>query len=358
MLTGNSYWIAQRNDRGEVTALHWTDPRACRVREINIQGQVFSEIFYEIGDNPVFKMDGAFGRNSLVVPARDVFHVKLATPRHPLIGETWLASLPVELAQNAAINSSLTQASQNMRPAGVIHTDMNMSPAQVQDLRRLWAEHSANMNSGGVPILTHGLKFQPLTMSASDQQVIDQKKLNDRMVAAVFGVPAILLGMSDTASQKSAEAVMAEWLAAGLGWLINHIEVALDGFMSLNADSIGKGREYTEYDTEALLRSAFKEKIEGLARGVQSGVFAPDEARFKMGYGAVPGGFGKMPRVQQQMVPLDFEPPEPAPVAAAQPVAANDDAEPAEPVDELDEDEKTVLALHHLNREIAHVRAT
>ena len=46
----------------------------------------------------------------------------------------------------------------------------------------------------------------------------------------------------------------------------------------------------------------------------------------------VPGGFGEMPRVQQQMVPLDFEPPEPAPPAAAQPVAANDDGEPAEPV--------------------------
>ena len=38
LLNGNSYWIAQRNDRAEVTALHWTDPRACRVREVGGAG--------------------------------------------------------------------------------------------------------------------------------------------------------------------------------------------------------------------------------------------------------------------------------------------------------------------------------
>jgi phage portal protein BeeE len=165
-------------------------------------------------------------------------------------------------------------------------------------------------------------------MSAEDQQVIEQRKLNDRMVAAVFGVPAVLLGLSDTGTQKSAEAVMAEWLAAGLGWMINHIEVAMDQFVGLNANSIGRGREYTEYDTEVLLRSAFKEKIEGMARSVQSGIHSPDEARYKFGMPAVPGGFGKMPRVQQQMVALDYEPPEPVaaapPQAAPEPAPAND----------------------------------
>ena len=57
LYTGNSYWIAQRNDRQEVEALHWTDPRSCRVREVKVQGQVFSEIFYEIGDNPLINDD-------------------------------------------------------------------------------------------------------------------------------------------------------------------------------------------------------------------------------------------------------------------------------------------------------------
>ena len=351
LLNGNSYWIAQRNDRSEVTALHWTDPRACRVREVGIAGQPYREVFYEVGTaNPLFEFDSILGRTSLVVPARDVFHVKLATPRHPLVGETWLAALPTELGQNAAINHSLTQAATNMRPSGVLQTDITLTPSQVQDLRGRWMEHSANMNAGGVPILTNGLKFQPLTMSAQDQQVIDQKKLNDRMVAAVFGVPAVLLGLSDTGTQKSAEAVMSEWLAAGLGWMINHIEVAMDQFIGLNANSIGKGREYTEYDTEVLLRSAFKEKIEGMARSVQSGIHSPDEARYKFGMPAVPGGFGKMPRVQQQMVALDYEPPEPVaaapPEAAPEPEPANDNGGD----EAMSEDDEKALARFMIQR--------
>ena len=38
LYNGNSYWIAQRNDREEVEALHWTDPRSCRVREVGGRG--------------------------------------------------------------------------------------------------------------------------------------------------------------------------------------------------------------------------------------------------------------------------------------------------------------------------------
>ena len=323
LLNGNSYWIAQRNDRAEVTALHWTDPRQCRPREIVVEGQAFREIFYEIGSNPLFQFDGG-GATNLIVPARDVFHVKLATPRHPLVGETWLSALATELGQSGAINKSLMEAATNMRPAGIITTELNLQAPQLAELKERWQAQANSITAGGVPILTNGLKFQPLTMSAEDQQIIEQMKLNDRKVAAVFGVPAILLGMTDTGTQKTAEAVMAEWLAAGLGWLINHVEVALDQFVGLNDASIGAGREYTEFDTRALLRSAFKDRIEGLAAGVQAGIFDPNYARRLEGLPAAEDG--DEPRMQQQMVPLtawDKAPPvlpaapPPAPPAAA-----------------------------------------
>ena len=61
-------------------------------------------MFYEIGDNPLLAIEGLLGRGGVVVPARDVLHIKLATPRHPLIGETWLAALALELANRAAID--------------------------------------------------------------------------------------------------------------------------------------------------------------------------------------------------------------------------------------------------------------
>jgi hypothetical protein len=65
------------------------------------------------------------------------------------------------------------------------------------------------------------------------------------------------------------------------------------------------------------LRSAFKDRIDGLARGVQGGIYAPNEARELEGLKAVK--FGDEPRVQQQVVPLSAAaniPAAPAPGAA------------------------------------------
>ena len=157
------------------------------------------------------------------------------------------------------------------RPSGVITTDLQIKKEDRDELRARWEEQAKGLNAGGTPILTHGMKFQPISISNEDAQIVDQLKLNDRTIASVFGVPAILLGITDTATQKSAEALMTEWLASGLGFVITHIEQAFDKFIGL--DRVPAGKEWTELDTRVLLRSMFKERIEGLARGVQGGIY-------------------------------------------------------------------------------------
>lgn len=293
---GNSYWLALRNERKEVAGLHWLNPRSCRVQVEQSSG----EIFYALGENPLIgpEPSGVYG-GVWLIPARDVLHIKLATPQHPLIGETWLTALALDLAARGAM--SLAQASffTNMsRPSGVLSTDLVLTATQVQDLRVAWNAQAAGMNAGGVPILTAGLKWQAVGISNHDAQMVEAMKLTDRAVAGVFGVPGFLVGLQEAGPWSSTEALMSYWLAGGLGFLIDHIEVAFDQFFGLPAD------EFVEFDTDALLRTDFKTRIEGLARGVQTGIFAPDEARAKEGYGATPGG--SVPRVQQQQVPLDW----------------------------------------------------
>jgi len=265
-----------------------------------------------------------------------VLHIKLATPRHPLKGETWLASLAPELASRGALGSAaITFASNQSRPSGILSTDLVLTPAQTAELRERWNAQAAGLNAGGVPILTGGLKFQPISMSNEDAQIVEQLKLNDRAIASVFGVPPMLIGLAETGTVKSAEAQMAEWKSGGLGWLLNHIEVAYDQLFELN--TVPAGREWVEYDTEILVRADFKTRMEGYARGMQAGVFAPNELRAKEGLKNVEDG--DEPRVQQQMVPLSFAgkvPPQPA----APPALANDDAEP-----ELDDaDRKAIIS--------------
>jgi len=102
------------------------------------------------------------------------------------------------------------------------------------------------------------------------------------------------------------------WIATGLGFALNHIEESFGVLFQLK----GQPDEYVEFDTGALLRSALKDRIDALTRGVQGGIYAPNEARAQEGLEEVP--FGDEPRVQQQVVPLsavDKIPPAPRPAA-------------------------------------------
>ena len=324
---GNSYWLAVRNDRYEVAALHWMNPKMCRVYVADD-----GEIFYSVGDNPVIDADlDKYLEKNWLIPQRDVLHIKLATPRDPLIGETWLTSLAADIANRSAMNLNLSAFFSNMsRPSGVLTTEQILTKEQVEELRTRWNEHSTGLNSGGVPILTAGLKFDALGLNAQDSQIIDALKLNDRTIAGVFGVPGILIGISEQNTFSSTEALMNYWLSNGLGYLLDHIETAIDQFFGL------PGNEWCEFDTDALLRTAFRDRIEGLARGVQGGIFAPNEARAREGFGEVEGG--DEPRVQQQLVPLSFAttgsiPPAPGqPTTPALPAPQSDDPDDA-PVD-------------------------
>src|SRR5262249_19787692 len=79
------------------------------------------------------------------------------------------------------------------------------------------------------------------------------------------------------------------------------------------------------FSTDALLRSAQKDRIQALARAVQGGIYSPNEARAAEDLDAVP--YGDEPRVQQRVVPLSAAgsiPPAPGPeTPASAPAAKN-----------------------------------
>lgn len=306
---GNAYWLGwPRNNRNEFEALHWLDPRSCRPY-VAYNG----DIFYSIGENPVIQGDlDADRRDRWLVPQRDILHIKLATPRDPLVGETWLTSLAFDLANRGAMNMNIAAFYNNMsRPSGVLTTEQLLSKEQVLELRQRWAEQSTGMNSGGVPILTAGLKWEAMGLNANDAQLMEALRMNDRTVAGVFGVPGVLIGLQDATAWNSTEALMNYWLSNGLGYLLDHIETAIDQFFELPQN------EYCEFDTDALLRTNYRDRVAGLKDGVMGGIYSPNEARAREGLPEVDGG--EEPRVQQQQVPLSFAQVESIPPIGGQP---------------------------------------
>jgi phage portal protein BeeE len=248
----------------------------------------------------------------IVAPARDVLHVKLeAKPGDPLLGIPPSRHAQSAIGAQRAIGNQLATIFGNMnRPAGVIETEQTLTEDQTRRLREALnqAWRGVDNLNGGPPVLTNGMKFHGISMSAKDADVAAAIRLTQEEIFMVYGIPPAILGMTDKSAFASVEALMQFWLARGLGFAINHIEVAFDHFFGLSSWP----DEYVEFDTRALLRTAYKDRVEGLTRGVQGGLYAPNEARRMEDLPDADNG--DKPRVQQQVVPLDwggfdFQPP-------------------------------------------------
>jgi HK97 family phage portal protein len=315
-LTGNAYALALRNSRFEIDELHLMNADMSYPR-VAYNG----EIFYTLAGNDVISMR-LDSPEQLVVPMRDVLHIRLHSERArfpaPLVGSSPIVAAYYDIAVGAAIAQQQSNFYNNeARPSAVLSTDMVLDKDQVTALRDRWNEQARGMKQGGTPILTAGLKVQPWAVAGKDAATAEILKLSNENIALAFRIPLQILGLS-TAPVNSTEILMQSWIASGLGFALNHIEEAF----GLLFDLEGQPDEYVEFDTAALLRSAQKDRIDALARGVQGGIYSPDEARALEGYAEVPGGFGKEPRVQQQVVPLSAAekiPAAPGPAAAPAP---------------------------------------
>jgi HK97 family phage portal protein len=307
---GEFFALAIRNVRGDIAELHLMRARSCFAR-VAYNG----EIFYSLGGNPIVEqrfMDLAG------VPARDVLHVRLHTPVDPLRGESPLLAAAMDVAAtDAALAQQIQFLRNEAKPSIMLSTDLTLTREQTTELRAAWDAQTRGENAGGTPILTAGLKPVVVSAKAVDAQVAELMKMSAQNIALAFRIPLQMLGLGGTA-YASTELLMQDWIAKGLGFALNHIEEAVGHLFGL----AGFPGEYVEFNTKALERSAFRERIEALARSTISGIHSPDEARNELDLGKVPGGFGEEPRVQQQVVPLSYwdkmaaqePPPAPLPV--------------------------------------------
>jgi len=298
---GQSFAVAVRNNRAEIVELHL-------MREGRAQIAEDGSIFYSLQGNEVAQQRFDL---AMPIPARDVLHVRLHTPRHPLIGESPILSAVLDLAMSgAALNQQIAFYLNQARPSFTLQTDQPLSEQQIDQTRQRWNNVTQGENAGLTAVLANGLKANPIATSAVDAQLAEMMKMTDQNIALAMRVPLQILGIGGP-TYASTELLMQSWIASGLGFTLNHIEEAMGNLFGLR----GQPDEYLEFDTRALLRSAYRERIEALARGVISGIYSPDEARASEDLPAVPGGYGEQPRVQQQVVPLsygaDLKPPSP-----------------------------------------------
>lgn len=251
-----------------------------------------------------------------LIPAREMLHLRMFTSDNPLIGVTPLRSIRFSMAHGTAIQASQWQFfEQSSRPGGLLTNEKPLTPEQARRLREQWKEFSRG-GGGSTGVLDGGWKWQALSLTAEESQLVDQYKLTLADAARIYRVPPWLVGLMEQASFNNVETMYRAFYVQSIRWYLEHFEAALSRFMRFGPN------EDAEFDIEsALMRSEFGNRVKAFGEATRSGLYTINESREWEGLPHVEGG--DVPLVQAQMVPLDQvrsvhdrppAPPPPAPV--------------------------------------------
>jgi HK97 family phage portal protein len=272
LLTGNGYAIKRIDSAGQVRELLPVNPSMVTVEKLR-NGRLRYKIATETGTK-AHTQD-------------EVLHLRYRS-KDGVHGISPLRAAATTLQANMAASEHIASFFQNMaRPSGVIETDQQLTGEQNAQLRERWEEHSTGVNSGGVPILGWGLKWKPLSLSATDAQLIETLKLTVEDIARIFRVPTFMIGVTEKTSYNNATEMSRALVTHCLRpWLVR-IEQAMNASL-LSED--GKRTHVIEHNAEGLLRGDIKTRYEAYRIGREWGWLSPNEIRSLESMGGIEGG--------------------------------------------------------------------
>jgi len=185
-----------------------------------------------------------------------------------------------------------------MRHEGVLEMDKVLTPEQRAQARENILAPIVDGRSG---ILEGGMKFNSLTMSAQDAQMLETRSFQVEEICRWFRVPPFLVGhtQKSTSWGTGLEQQNIGFLTYSLRPYLTRIEQAVR--RSLIAPS-ERNSLTAEFKVEGLLRADTATRMAAYATGVQNGIYTRNEVR---GWENLPPGEGgDALTVQAQNVPL------------------------------------------------------
>jgi HK97 family phage portal protein len=170
-------------------------------------------------------------------------------------------------------------------PMGVLQTDDSFGDDEeaVQRIRSQWNEmHEGSKNSGKTAILEYGLKYQPITMSAVDAQLLEQRRFSREQIASMFRVPLHLLQAATGMKYSNVEQ--------------NNIAFFRDSLMPLatklenNINQILPANHMIKLDERGFVRGDRKALVSTIKEEISSGLCSLNEGRIELGRDPIDGG--------------------------------------------------------------------
>lgn len=287
LLRGNAYILKQRDLFGDVWQLYVLNPDRVKVL-VGDDG----EVFYQIST------DKLYGLSDTTVPASEMIHDRMNCFYHPLVGLSPLTACAISVGLGLSIqHTSATLFGNNSRPSGILSVPSDISKETAQKVKSDWQANYSGIKRGGIAVLGSGAKYEPIAMSASDSQAIEQLKMTAEIVCSVFHIPAFKIGLGVVTTGQKVSDLNEIYYSDCLQHYIEAIENLLDEHLGLE-----KGTEIIA-DLTSLIRMDSMSQMLYLKEGTHSGILSPNEARATLGLPPVVGG--ESPLMQQQNYSLE-----------------------------------------------------
>jgi HK97 family phage portal protein len=260
-LRGNAYARVERDARtGEALAM-WPMP-ADQVEPLVL-------------DDGAMVYSYRLGGDVAVLASENVLHLKGLGN-----GTIGLAKLEFMRATTDEAAKAQTSASRIFgnggKPTGVLMVDHVLKPEQRKQLREGFAE-MATGNISRLYVLEASMKYEQLSLSPEDQQLLETRRFTVEEICRWFDVPPVLVHHSNvTTWGTGVEQIIDGFYKFTIRPMLVNIEQAVRKRVMTPAQ---RARMSVEFSLDALLRGNAKDRAELHAKNVQNGLMTRNEVR-------------------------------------------------------------------------------
>ncbi|PHM45884.1 portal protein [Xenorhabdus mauleonii] len=201
----------------------------------------------------IFTLDGLTGLSPIAY-ARQAIGLGLATEEHGS-----------RLFGNGAVTS------------GVLQTDQSLTDDAFDRLKTDFeARHQGLVNAHKPMILEMGLQWKQISLSAEDAQFLETRKFQLEEICRIYRVPLHMVQNTDRATFNNIENLGIGFINYSLVPYLTRIEQRINAGLVKRSK---QGQFYAKFNTGALLRGDMKSRLEAYAKGINWGIYSPNECR-------------------------------------------------------------------------------
>lgn len=259
-VSGDAYWLLDRNARNEVVNARVLDPWAC------FEDTDKQELSYK---DKTYSKDRYHHLRLMRVPGKSKGLGPIQAARAELRGAADLRDFSAGWFTSGDV------------PTGLLKTDQFLSPEQAREYREQWLAREAH----SVAVMGNGLDYSPILLNPEDAQFIQVQQFSVTGIARLFGIPAHLLLAAVEGSSMTYTNVAQADLSFVRWTLMKYLREIEESFSVLLP-----GIQTARFNLDSLLRPDTKTRYEAHEIALRAKFLTPNEVRAMEGLAPITGG--------------------------------------------------------------------